>query len=154
VESKLGCEPSALQSFSANVSTVSPLGVVPVHAKSLPWPMSAGERHARHVDAAAVELVLDEDLGRVVADLRTHGGDRPAVGAVRRVDQHRVGGVTRQQVQLGEALRPGGQRGAHRGPLRCGRRAADHRVALDDRARVGHGGRRALLARPVTREAL
>jgi hypothetical protein len=36
----VGAEPSGLQSRSTNVSSLSPLALVPLHAKSIPWPIS------------------------------------------------------------------------------------------------------------------
>ena len=114
----------------------------------------ARERHAGHIDAAAVQLVLEEDLGRVVADLRAHRRDRPPVGAVRGVDDQRVGGVTRQQVEAPQPLRPRRERGVGARSPRCRRRASYHGVALDHRPGVGHRRRRALPTGPVAREAL
>jgi hypothetical protein len=34
-----GGEPSGLQSFSTKVSSLSPFAEVPLHAKSMPWPI-------------------------------------------------------------------------------------------------------------------
>src|SRR3954462_2686461 len=40
VDFSVAAEPSALQSRSTNVSLLSPFALVPLHAKSIPWPIS------------------------------------------------------------------------------------------------------------------
>src|SRR3954452_19056815 len=40
VDFSVGGEPSSLQSSSTNVSLLSPFALVPLHAKSIPWPIS------------------------------------------------------------------------------------------------------------------
>ena len=50
----------------------------------------ARERDAARVEAAAVQVVLHQDLGRVVADLRAGDEDRVAARRALRADQERV----------------------------------------------------------------
>ena len=53
----------------------------------------AGEAHPGGVQPRSVQLVLHEDLGGVVADLRPHRGQRMPRGAVGCSDEQCVGGV-------------------------------------------------------------
>ncbi len=114
----------------------------------------ARERDAAGVEARPVELVLREDLGRVVGDLRAHRGDRHAAFAVLRVDQQGVGRVVRELQALGEVPGPGREpapgAGGRRGPG-----ARDDGVADLDAARVGErDGARVDLPRVVLGEAV
>ena len=53
--------------------------------------VDAWERGAVGIDPRPVDVLLHQDLGRVIGHLRTHHGERVPAGAVRGVDQQRVG---------------------------------------------------------------
>jgi len=99
----------------------------------------AGEGDALDVDAAAVELVLHEDLGREVADLRTHRGHRPPVGRELAADHHRVRLVGRERLAQAEQRACPRRERRRRRALLAGARAGGERIARLERAAVGHG---------------
>ena len=49
--------------------------------------VDAREGGSARIDARTVQVLLEQDLGRVVADLRAHDGERMCVAGVRRADE-------------------------------------------------------------------
>ncbi len=92
----------------------------------------ARERRAVGVDARTVDVLLHQDLGGEVGDLRSHHRDRVPGAAVRGADEQRVRHRAREGEEAGTGVAPR--------PLRVGgrvrHRAPDHGIDELHRARV------------------